>query len=66
MNDMRFSPGSFQNGPDEVHWEGKGNGDIVLWTKFESKAIIWMDKVEARKALNQLQLLVEMAEADGL
>lgn len=63
---MGFSPGKFTDRGDTIHWEGKGNGDIVLWDRYEARAILWMTKQEARQALDQLKLLVEMAENDAL
>lgn len=63
---MGFSPGNFPQRGTELHWEGKGTGDIVLWDKYEAKAILWLTKEEARAALDQLALLVQMAEEGRL
>jgi hypothetical protein len=63
---MGFSPGEFANGHDELHWEGKGSGDIVLWGPGEMKVILWLELKEARKCLDQLSLLVTMAEEGRL
>ncbi len=65
---MGFSPGEFYDmeTQTEVHWEGKGSGRIYLWSKGEAKILLNLRLPDARQALNQLQLLVDLAEAYGL
>jgi len=52
---MGFSPGNFHtfNG-DEYHWEAKDN-EVVLWDRFEAKAILVLSHDAAVTALQQLR-----------
>lgn len=63
---MGFSPGEFTSKGSLFHWEGKGNGDIVLWNENESNALLWLTTEEARTMKDQLYLLIDMAEHDEL
>ncbi len=65
---MGFSPGEFYDlaSSGEVHWEGKGAGRIYLWSAGEDNLLLNLSIKEARKAADQLMLLVEMAEDDRL
>lgn len=64
---MGFSPGDFQDETREapLHWEGKSKA-IVLWNSDESSMLLRLNVKEARKALRQFSLLVDMLEANGL
>ncbi len=62
---MGFSPGEF-NGytlghwEDGIHWEA-GSGRIRLWNNDEMSLLLClMDEDQAKKALEQLHLLVDM------
>lgn len=63
---MGFSPGEFKDRGESVHWEGKGDGRIILWNWNEFKVLLELPLEEARKASSQLALLVAMAEDDHL
>jgi len=62
---MGFSPGDFDgyslgHWETGLHWEA-GSGRIRLWSGDEMTMLVClMDKEQAQKALEQLQLLVEM------
>lgn len=66
---MGFSPGEFvtadKDGAAAVHWEGRAH-QIILWDAGETKPLLRLAKSEARKALDQLSLLVDMLEEDRL
>jgi len=63
---MGFSPGDFTTtGKRSLHWEGKSHS-IVLWNAAESEVVIEIAGEEARKCLEQLSLLVNMHEENGL
>jgi hypothetical protein len=66
---MGFSPGDFVSGPTgtKVHWEGRGiRRRISLWNADESDEILQLTLENARKARDQLALLVDMLEEDRL
>ena len=65
---MGFSPSEFEENEycETLHWEGKGNGTIILWDKHERRVILSLTEKEARKCSNQLALLVEMVGNDAL
>lgn len=63
---MGFSPGEFTSKGSLFHWEGKGNGDIILWNENESNALLRLTTEEARTMKDQLYLLIDMAERDEL
>lgn len=62
---MGFSPGEFttvqESGGDQFHWEA-GAGTIKLWSAGELDLILVLDIEQARKASDQLALLVTMME----
>lgn len=59
---MGFSPGEFctEDG-NELHLDLKDGGRIVLWGPGEMTRIFVIDKVNAQKFRNHLNLLIEMA-----
>lgn len=63
---MGFSPGEFTSNGSLFHWEGKGNGDIILWDETESRALLQLTTKEARTMKDQLYLLIDMAEHNEL
>ncbi len=65
---MGFSPGQFLDTctDQHLHWEGKGDGSIILWGPGEIEILAHFSKAEARKARDYLNLLIEMSEGDSL
>lgn len=59
-----FSGYTLGHWEDAIHWEFTG-GMIRLWSSDElTSLVVLMDLTEARKALRQLEFLVEMMEAN--
>lgn len=60
---MGFSPGEFfdRDTGEQIHWEAKANG-VCLWGPGELTRRAYLSWSDARKALDQLRLLVEMHE----
>lgn len=61
---MGFSPGEFTSKGSLFHWEGKGNGDIILWDENESTIILRLTVEEAHTMKDQLCLLIHLSEQD--
>lgn len=59
---MGYTPGDFRTTHGEdFHWELKWGPRIVLWAHDEMNQLLSLDLTNARLALQQLNLLVEMS-----